>query len=360
MGAPLMRLLAATQNFGFGPTSMLNRAFNLLPEGWQVDAYVPTHLVDVLDVRPQVSVTSAPLDATAIKGSYDAAIVACDYELAAELRQVVAKVVVFDMLFWFWPELHPVIAEDILVVAQDFYGVRDRAADCASVKVVGPLLPPVKVKPLEERDNQIVVNLGGFTSPHHGREAAIVYARVLLPTIRLLLDSPSQLLIMGGSTALEALGEVLPECRPLIRLLPHDTARACIARASHYLTVPGLGSIYEPFLAGTPTFFLPPTNYSQALQLQAVVDRLGYPLVICFPRIRSKFDEAEYISDLLSWYKARSQPLSQDLQKAVVSFLGSDIFSKYTAAAMGRGLVENFGGPGEAAARRALMSYLNG
>ena len=356
-----MKVLAATQDFGFGPTSMLNRAINLLPSSWHVDVCAPPHLVGVFDERTNVDIFDSCHDARAfaVKGGYDAAVLACDYDLASDLYEALGKVVVFDMLFWFWPTINTVVSEDILVVAQDFYGVRERAARNSSVQVVGPLLPPVDPVPLAKREESFVVNLGGFTSPHNSAGDAASYARIIAPTIRMLLSRRHDLVIMGGATALEALGNVVPASRDRISLLHHDAARRKIAYASSYLTVPGLGSIYEPFLSGTPTFFLPPTNYTQALQLQALIDNLNYRWAMRFSSPRRGLDEETYISGLLGWYRDDCQSIASRLQDAVQIFMTSAIEERQGIVSESLALTDQFGGSGEESAGRALRSYLD-
>ena len=297
-----MRIMAVTQNFGFGPTSMLNRALDLMPKNWHVDAYIPTHLVGVFDKRTNVDIHSTALDIPVLarSGAYDAAVLTCDYDLASTLRCALGKVVVFDMLFWFWPTIHPVVYRNILVIAQNFYGVGERSAYSRSVHVVGPLLPPVDTLPLSQRDGGVLVNLGGFTSPYNGASGAVCYARIIAPTVRMLLSTERNIVIMGGLAALKALGVMVPECKNCIHLFCHEEARRSIARASCYLTISGLGSIYEPFLAGTPTFFLPPTNYTQALQMQALIENLAYRWAVPFLRPQPGCDEGTYIARLLA------------------------------------------------------------
>lgn len=87
------RVLAITQNFGFGPTSMLNRALNLLPENCSIFGYIPEHLWPVIDPHLDVQVKGSYMTEESVsEGDYDIAVVACDYEIARKLHKKIKKV----------------------------------------------------------------------------------------------------------------------------------------------------------------------------------------------------------------------------------------------------------------------------
>lgn len=146
-----IKVLAITQNFGFGPTSMLNRALNLLPENCEIDGYIPEHLEPIIDRRLGVQIIGHDLpDVSALKDNYDIAVVACDYEIARKLHKKIKKVIIFDMLFWFWPTIDEIVNRDVLVIAQNFFGVKERVNGMPSIKVVGPIVPDIPIIEKEE------------------------------------------------------------------------------------------------------------------------------------------------------------------------------------------------------------------
>jgi hypothetical protein len=68
---------------------------------------------------------------------------------------------------------------------------------------------------------------------------------------------------MGGEPAITALSDVAGDPRIECRSLSPDAARECTAGAAALLTAPGLTATLEAFCDRTPTWFLPPQNYSQ-------------------------------------------------------------------------------------------------
>lgn len=270
-----MRVIAVAQDFGFGPITMLNRAVALLPADIQVDFYIPKHLSNVLDSRPNTTVTTIDSysEITFLNlEKYQAALITCDYEIAKLLLKKIRKVVVFDMLFWFWPQLHSEIMEDILVIAQNFIGVEERAAKYKTVKVVGPLLPFKYFTPdlIRERKG-VLINLGGFKSPHHGKREASIYLSIINPLLMHFRESEFKMCIAGGNLILDVIHEQFPILIPHVQQLKHGIIRERMFEANMIFTVPGLGSIYESFFSGTPTYYLPPTNYTQALQIKKIL-----------------------------------------------------------------------------------------
>jgi hypothetical protein len=128
---------------------------------------------------------------------------------------------------------------------------------------VGPLVAP-RAQVLS-RGADLVVNLGGSAAPDDRRALFAAYARLALRAVAAagLLERFPRVRVIGGEPAIGALAGVADDPRIECGSLSPDDARACTAEAAALLTAPGLTATLEAFCDRTPTWFLPPQNYSQ-------------------------------------------------------------------------------------------------
>jgi hypothetical protein len=141
--------------------------------------------------------------------------------------------------------------------------------------VVGPLVagsPPAATGPRAG----LVVHLGGSAAPDDRRGLYASYARFVARAVdeARLVDRFGSVGFVGGAGAESALDGVAGAGRSSVEALRPAEARARMAGAAAVLTAPGLTATLECFRDGTPTWFLPPQNYSQWLVLRAL-RRLG-------------------------------------------------------------------------------------
>jgi len=357
-----MKMLAIAQDFGFGPISMLNRAVQNLPDDIEVDFWIPQHLQHVLDSKPGAIINTLPSESEIMKVNldvYDAAIIACDYMMADAIIERVHKVVIYDMLFWFWPELHEVLNKNILVLAQNFIGVEERAKDYKSVKVVGPLLPDDFFRPvIRSNRSGVLVNFGGFQSPHHCQKEACIYLSNLYPILNYIIHSGYEICIAGGNLILDQLSEHYPSVASYTQKLKHSDIRKKMINARMYLTIPGLGSIYESFFTGVPTYFLPPTNFTQTLQLESIASHIPTCRGFRLPNIQN-VNEESYIRTLFKYYESEALKVQEILGKSIKEFISLKPELLHSIAEDGRNFVIKFGKSGEKMAREYVLEYLN-
>ena len=164
---------------------------------------------------------------------------------------------------------------------------------------------------------------------------------------------------MGGAAALTALKRLLPDNHAQVQLLRHGEARERIANVAAYLTAPGLGSIYEPLLVGTPTFFLPPTNLTQTLQLKMLTENLAYPWGASKFAPETGGCEADFIASLFSHYIENLKDFAHDLQNQVCEFIDAPEAEKKQVRQTANEFINYFGGAGEPKAREIMLKYLN-
>ncbi|MFO0868622.1 MAG: hypothetical protein U0935_06695 [Pirellulales bacterium] len=184
-------------------------------------------------------------------------------------------VVVFDSLFWMWPELPFSLSRVDLCLCQNYPGVVERraslSADEASRIVVVPPLAisrPGGWTPGET----VVLNLGGMDNPFADRDALAAYATGLT---RLVVDvcarAACPLEVYGRSWVMAHLRHTFPGVRATFGTLPPGDFVQRLASARCLITAPGLEVVYEAFTTGTPVFLLPPQNNSQFHQSQLLL-----------------------------------------------------------------------------------------
>ena len=357
-----IKVLAITQNFGFGPTSMLNRALNLLPQNCEIDGYIPEHLEPLIDRCLGVQIIGHDLpDVSDLKDNYDIVVVACDYEVARKLHKIIKKVIIFDMLFWFWPTIDEIVNQDVLVIVQNFLGVKERVNGRPSIKVVGPMVPKIPIIDKEsEASSKALVNLGGFTSPFNRKKQADGYVDIILPTLRTIVDSFDHVNVIGGKSLVNLLQSLDHSLTAEIDIVSHENAISMISRTSMYFTTPGLGSIYESFSSETPTFFLPPTNLTQHFQLSRIVNELSYPWKPSFDFDDLIGNEEAYISSLYDFYNHSTQALPASLVDSIKEFIASSVEQKKLVVNSGIKFFNTMGGASEKYVEHLVSRYIYG
>jgi hypothetical protein len=112
---------------------------------------------------------------------------------------------------------------------------------------------------------RLIVNLGGCKAPGSSDHSS-GYARFVVEGLLasgLLKEYHGRTTLIAGEQAAAGLAADYPACGIEFRSLSHEAALAMLSQAALLVTSPGLTTTLEGFQLGTPTFFLPPQNYSQ-------------------------------------------------------------------------------------------------
>jgi hypothetical protein len=175
-----------------------------------------------------------------------------------------------DTLFWMWDEIDPVIARSAAYVAQTFAGIEENrrriGGEIANFRIVGPLAGQA---PRRARARHCLISYGGmaskFTVPGVTNSYAWVMTRLLLEAFE---RAPTfdRYLFRGSGPVMEALAREFCDSRCEFAFAPRIQHLDEMASARNLLLSPGLTGSYEAIGAGTPTWLLPPQNYSQQLQ----------------------------------------------------------------------------------------------
>jgi len=186
-----------------------------------------------------------------------------DRDAGVAARRCGRPLFVVDSLAWMRPRAPEALADARVYWAQRFGGLAAEGFE-PRPSVVGPILAPT-AGARRPRDGGLVVHLGGSAAPR-GREALYAaYARFVVKAVigaGLGARFP-RISVLGGGAAIASLDGVLPPGLAQIGSAAPEEARALMERAGAVLTAPGLTTSLECFLDGTPTWFLPPQNYSQ-------------------------------------------------------------------------------------------------
>lgn len=185
------------------------------------------------------------------------------------------RVVVIDLLLWWWPKIPTLWPEVERVVAADFYGLKERIAHekLANVVTVPPLGPPPKTDDPGKRKN-ILLNFGGLQNPYIPLKENIAYAQLVYNAARRALDlrnatcagDPAELITLTASTAVARGLVVEPPDTEAARTVLPDEALALMGSSELVCCTSGLGNLYGAAAVARDVFLLPPTSATQGIQ----------------------------------------------------------------------------------------------
>ncbi len=237
---------------------------------------------------------------------HQAIISAMEFMPLASARRAGLVTVLFDSLFWFWPEM-PCNLDDVdLYLCQNFVGVKERGAACGRSNLL--VTPPLTLAvPAEGGGGSVVVmNLGGMDNPFAPREKLIAYAICMFGlTSEACRYARLSLEVYGRRWIVEELRQRFPGSAAVFDSLPPTQFLDRLRRACCLITSPGLEVLYEAFTLGVPVFLLPPQNNSQAYQAQCLQEEIPllpgpqYPELIGTCPLARSVPPAQAIRDTL-------------------------------------------------------------
>jgi hypothetical protein len=184
------------------------------------------------------------------------------------------KVVLIDSLAHWRPGRDEIMTYEPIraYVVQDFPGAKEAAGcDARETHIVGPIVWESSLSVSSKRQG-IVLNLGGVTSAVVGWEKVAAGVGSLVRGVnRGCLSGEIYLAIIGNSR----IGELLQDADTNVDVLGEvdpATSANMIAGSQGLLTTPGIGTVYEGMLAGTPMLLMPPGNSTQLCQYQILSD----------------------------------------------------------------------------------------
>lgn len=277
------RLLCDAIPFCYGPAAALEAFLVAL-----FDRAVETPDVDVLatgstsellrrsllpiKLLPIDSEDPAALNEIAFQ-NYDVFFNVCNPASFGPARRTAIPIVYLDFLLWMHTGGKPDYFEADLYLAENYPGtdtwIAERGIDIANLAIIPPLIMPPKSR--EPEPGFLLIGLGGLYSRltipgENNNYAPFVLQNVLeaIPPGRF-----SRVLIAGPSGLMPSMQSLLaPFPGAEYASLSHAEFVAMLSRSELFVSHPGLYAAFEAMLAGVPTFFLPPSNYTQVLQLR--------------------------------------------------------------------------------------------
>ena len=169
---------------------------------------------------------------------------------------------------------------------------------------------------------------------------AVTYIELILPALKNLTSTNEEMIVAGGDFILSEMEGRLQLGGVSLQTLSHENMQRAILSCRRFISVPGIGSIYESASARTPTYFLPPTNLTQFLQAECLLTHLNYPhLFLPFPsradtQDSSKLVEDKFIDSLFNHYQTHRYTISARLKEFVKLFkrdieISTDLFECY-------------------------------
>ncbi|MBK6930753.1 MAG: hypothetical protein IPH12_07695 [Saprospirales bacterium] len=184
-----------------------------------------------------------------------------------------ARVAVVDTLYWMWDRLDPILLESDAYLIQNFMGTAEqleRLGRPRNTVLVGPLITALEL-PLrrQERENFILISLGGCDCNlvDHCQDP---YPGMIFEMVeKVIRENDMDLEIIWTTSERPASNLNGRFNTHRVGTFSNQDHVALMRRAKGVILSPGITGSMEAFEAGTPVFFLPPQNYSQALQLRA-------------------------------------------------------------------------------------------
>ena len=187
--------------------------------------------------------------------------------------------VFIDILFWTVNHAHQAMQKARSYIIEGFPGVNEQVEKFKDVfnsyEVVGPFVKQIPTESRKDK-NQILINLGGGESPYLKPGENTNYPVVVTKSILNALDEYTfdRIIIATGNKAVRCIKNAKLAFPPnmTIDTLSHDTFLKELDQSKLFLTSPGVNATMEGLTYKTPTFFLPPQNLTQVLQLQIYHD----------------------------------------------------------------------------------------
>ena len=275
-----LRILCDAIAFCYGPAAALSTLLKALTarngHNFQFDVLATGTTRELLQRNGhgleliEVDSTNASALKTIDPAKYDAFINVCNPVSYDHLGTKLATVYV-DFLLWMHEGVPlPHFGAD-LYLAEGYPGTeewaRSRAAEIRNLHVIPPLIQPA---PYSRSSGTLLVGLGGLISDLTPLSAALTYVRsVMGPLLKALnRDRFNEVIVACGEPVAQVLKTEFNERAVRFESLSHEDFLEELSACEAFVSHPGLYAVFEAMMGGVPTALLPPSNYTQVLQLR--------------------------------------------------------------------------------------------
>lgn len=264
------RLLLNAEAFGFGPSSAIADFFPLLRQKFHYIAFIgKKHTLDLQKHLPFDAIYN--LEDEEVQNNLNQIIfdhtlfmTASDFNMAEQVVNLGVTTIIYDPIAWFWSSFPEFLNKNnVFYVAQNFFGVEERLENektrIANLRIVPPIVPLIKA---EREENIGLINLGGIGNPLWSHEEEILYAKLIIETLRKTLPANESIIFATSKKIVDSLND------PQVRTYERSFINSLLPQVKYAIMTPGLGNIYDAARYNIPTLFMPPANDSQGIQLQ--------------------------------------------------------------------------------------------
>jgi hypothetical protein len=275
----IARIVAAAENFAFGPAGKLMTVVERLAEdGHDITVICTGTAYEIASRSRVVRVVRQDTDAAdfaqVAAGMFCAAdlVVSCMDRASVRLARETGRPVAWlDSLFWWWDEIPDELLDvDLYLVQRSLPSPRNTARYGHKIRALREVGPIVDLRHRGRPSGQLLVAFGGGEAPGWYRLGIdtwypFVMCRALVAGLDI--SSFSRVLVTGNAAAMNQLATDDKLGVFSFACLGHDDFLRELGRSDALLTVPGLETPLEGWAYGVPTAFLPPSNSSQYVQL---------------------------------------------------------------------------------------------
>jgi hypothetical protein len=278
-----VRLLCDAIPFCYGPAaaldSLLGALFSMSSPPLQVDILASGSTLELL-ARAAYPVNLLSVDSEdsgALAGvpfaSYDAFINVCNPASYRFAKAAGVPTAYLDFLLWMHIGSAPDYFGADLYLAENYPGTKEwiarRGNEIANLSMIPPLVRPSRRRtPIP---GSLLVGLGGLFSRLTIPGENTNYAPLIMTSLLSALPPGrfSRVVIAGPALIAPLMDELIAD-RPGVAYvsLSHEGFLEALTNAELFVSHPGLYAAFEGMLRGVPTAFLPPSNYTQVLQLR--------------------------------------------------------------------------------------------
>ena len=256
--------------FGFGPTGKTVALIEELLKHWNgCIVYAASSMcLEPLsnDIKSKIIIESInerdPEQIREVLLKYNNPLVICTLNRAAikTAKSLSLTAIFVDSLAWLWKE----IPEEYLLADTyycfDIFGVSSKLPANKNIRTIPPIfgeLPEVRAN----KKNNVLLHIGGFKNPFQD-SMSFSYLNLLTKGLN---ESTTnkEIIVTGGSEAIEYLAKNVHRDNILFRTLDRGSFLDELSSTNHFVTTSGLTATLESFALYTPTSFIPPTNLSQ-------------------------------------------------------------------------------------------------
>jgi hypothetical protein len=177
--------------------------------------------------------------------------------------------VYIDVLFWMWNDIPVDLKHVDLLFLQNFFGVKEKiekfSDKISNPIIVNPIIHPY-LKPKKVTKRKILLSFGGIDTAYE--QSSGLYVEISKIIANNYEFKPYNFVVAGGGSTIKKIKSIFNTCTNVIcGTFERSEFLSHMSDCEKAIVNPGLTTHFEVEYLQKPCFYLPPNNYSQALQL---------------------------------------------------------------------------------------------